>query len=493
MSAAYNRKSRECSRASAKDRTRRKKASELTGPLLTTGTVTEGTTNNSDSGKAEPISYGPVDSETVALSYYHGLISREDVQELLKKPGDFLFRLTEPYPGQPRNVILSVNVGQPTDKDGELMHYVISKTENGLYILNDGYYSTFPEIVRSLLRMKTTRIGKKDVQFLHVVKRKRWELRHRDVDTEKKIGEGAFGEVYLGKFTNQDGERVPVAIKLFKLEALTKEQIKSINREARIMRNLHHSNIIKLYGVAAEIEPIMLVIELADKGALNTYLEKHPETPAEKRLQMCAQAAFGVEYLHSKHLIHCDLAARNCLYGEGKVKISDFGMTADAPEQKVPKGTKAPIRWLAPDTVVHCVYTQKTDVYSFGVLAWEIIVGGEPYAGFLNPEVLVKIREGVHLEFPESVPSKVTQLIKTGCWAMAPQARYTMKDVSSGFEDLTNIARPEPIATPHHKSSSRTSRKAAKKASYIQRETFPGRMSLINESAKKKRKGFSKD
>ncbi|GMT00717.1 hypothetical protein PENTCL1PPCAC_22891, partial [Pristionchus entomophagus] len=216
-------------------------------------------------------------------------------------------------------------------------------------------------------------------------------------------------------------------------------------REDRLMRNLDHPNIVKLYGVAAGQEPLMLVMELATDGALDSYLGKNELLPQGKRMEMICQAAWGIEYLHGKNCLHRDIAARNCLYGGGNVKITDFGLSRLGETYQMNPKNKVPIRWLAPETLKSAGYSRKTDVWSWGVLVWEIFNNGiEPYPGMTTIEVLRFVKGGKHLDIGEKMDNKtVAEMIEKKSFEFGPDERATMTQIVKELENMTGLKQPE--------------------------------------------------
>ncbi|VDM55987.1 unnamed protein product [Angiostrongylus costaricensis] len=210
----------------------------------------------------------------------------------------------------------------------------------------------------------------------------KWEYSPQSVQVGKLITTVTYGEIREGKLTKTDGTVIDVAIKVMKGPSETcKQQTKEMVKEARLMRNLNHTNIIRFYGVCLLEQPIYLLFELLSGGPLDVYLMKHKqEISKDERLQMVMSVGWGLEYLHSNAILHRDIAAKSCFYSVGKlVKISEFGLSRQGTIYSMKTARKMSIKWMAPESLRTLMFTQKSDVYSYGVLIYEVFSCAEPY------------------------------------------------------------------------------------------------------------------
>ncbi|KAG7295195.1 hypothetical protein JYU34_022164 [Plutella xylostella] len=272
----------------------------------------------------------------------------------------------------------------------------------------------------------------------------------------KALGQGAFGEVYQGLYKHrlQDTVEMPVAVKT--LPELSSSQAESdFLMEAAIMAKFNHPNIVHLIGVCFDRHPRFIVLELLAGGDLKNFLrESRPRIERAtaltmKDLLLCAlDICKGCRYLEAKRFIHRDIAARNCLLtsrGPGRVvKIADFGMARDIYRSDYyKKGGKAmlPIKWMPPEAYIDGVFTIKTDVWSFGVLLWEVFsLGVMPYTGCSNREVMEMVSGGGRLEKPYGCPDEIYQLM-CECWNPIPEERPTF---ASMFDRLNTFLQVDP-------------------------------------------------
>ncbi|KAM4043716.1 proto-oncogene tyrosine-protein kinase ROS [Anomaloglossus baeobatrachus] len=270
------------------------------------------------------------------------------------------------------------------------------------------------------------------------------------------LGSGAFGEVYQGIAKNILGPGTGsqnVAVKTLKSDATDQEKVEFL-KEAHLMSQFQHSNILKLLGVCLHNEPQYIILELMDGGDLLSYLRgARANTHVQEALlstvdllDMSMDICTGCFYLEKMHFVHRDLAARNCLVSVKEyhnprrmVKIGDFGLARDVYKsdyyRKKGEGL-LPVRWMAPESLIDGIFTTRSDVWSFGVLLWELFsLGQQPYQGYSNMEVLHFVRSGQRMDSPDNCPDDMWNLMLK-CWAQNPAQRPIFARIQKQLEEL---------------------------------------------------------
>ncbi|XP_077453058.1 NT-3 growth factor receptor-like isoform X2 [Stigmatopora argus] len=281
-------------------------------------------------------------------------------------------------------------------------------------------------------------------------------LKRRDIILKRELGEGAFGKVFLAEYYTlcPKMNKMLVAVKTLKDPTLSAK--KDFQREADLLTNLQHEHIVKFYGVCFDGDPLIMVFEYMKHGDLNKFLRAlgpdamilvdgqqlqfNGKLGLSEMLHIASHIAAGMIYLASQHFVHRDLATRNCLVGNAlQVKIGDFGMSRDiysTDYYRVGGHTMLPIRWMPPESIMYRKFTTETDVWSFGVVLWEIFTNGkQPWFQLANNEVIECITQGRVLERPRLCPKAVYDVM-LGCWQREPQQRLNMKDIQNTLLSL---------------------------------------------------------
>uniref|UniRef100_A0A1B6CKF4 Protein kinase domain-containing protein n=1 Tax=Clastoptera arizonana TaxID=38151 RepID=A0A1B6CKF4_9HEMI len=271
----------------------------------------------------------------------------------------------------------------------------------------------------------------------------------------QEIGEGCFGKVYKGELKHEDNVEI-VAIKVLK-EAASKEAEEDFMREVEIMSSFKHSNILSLIGVALK-EPNKspwMIFEFMPHGDLTEVLRSNsrhlwnatsnmPRLSKDSLHSIALQIAKGMAYLAAQRFVHRDLACRNCLVGDNlTVKIADFGMSRDVytcDYYKIGGSRLLPVRWMSPESVMYGRFTLESDVWSYGVVLWEIYsLGKQPYFGHCNEEVVRLILQGIMLIPPEDCPPVVCELMRS-CWKTEPRDRTNFNTIQDALSTTIQSA-----------------------------------------------------
>uniref|UniRef100_A0A671XJL9 receptor protein-tyrosine kinase n=1 Tax=Sparus aurata TaxID=8175 RepID=A0A671XJL9_SPAAU len=268
----------------------------------------------------------------------------------------------------------------------------------------------------------------------------------------KELGRGEFGSVYKGVFTTNEGMEIKVAVKTLRVGFYSHEDLHEFLREAEIMQSFNHENVVGLLGVTLQREqdiplPVPLVIlPYMKHGDLRQFLIGTRYgyipmfVPHQSLLRFMIDIAAGMDYLSLQGFLHRDLAARNCMLGDDlRVCVADFGLSkkiysSNYYRQKV--ATRLPVKWMAMESLSDSVYTNKSDVWAFGVTMWEIVSRGRtPYPGIPNHELLDLLLSGHRLKLPKDCDHKLYEVMQS-CWDKQPSHRPGFRELGETLKGL---------------------------------------------------------
>ncbi|MCJ8749822.1 hypothetical protein PDJAM_G00192130 [Pangasius djambal] len=392
-----------------------------------------------------------------AEKWYFPDTKRLDAEKLLQaegnKHGSFLIRECESQPGE-----LSMSVLD----EGKVKHYKIKRSDNGHYFVSKRrsfitlkelveYYSTSEDGLCVRLTQPCRKATAPQTHGLSYNTVDQWEIPRSSICLQRKLGGGQFGEVYEGLWNNTTA----VAVKTLRQGSMNSQDFL---REAQIMKKLRHPKLIQLYAVCTVGEPIYIITELMSNGSLLEYLQKDRGefVRMPDQVELGAQVAAGMAYLEIQNYIHRDLAARNVLVGDNNnCKVADFGLARvfscegdgvydyeDNEEEcvyEVKQGTKLPIKWTAPEALHENKFTIKSDVWSFGILLYEIMTFGQtPYSTLTNVQVMQRLRTSYRMPCPANCPKRIYDIM-TECWKDSPPDRPTFETLQWKLEEFYDV------------------------------------------------------
>ncbi|TKR95105.1 hypothetical protein L596_009318 [Steinernema carpocapsae] len=407
----------------AEKKNRSKKSSMLIGD--------EGEDDKGRNQKIEKL----MEAEQMALAHlewYHGLMPREEIQCLLKNDGDFCLRKTDV--GKSERYALSVFWGD------RVRHILPKLTSDNKWTIRE---VGFDKVEKLLVFFITTKaeIQTDGTKLLKPINRPDWYILHEQVTLKKKLGSGNFGDVFMAELSQKNGEVIPAAVKTLRGKIRKSERVQFV-KEASLMRRFNHENIVRILGVAPQQEPIMILLELASGGALKSHCRDKIDLTVDQLTKYCLDAANGMDYLSAHLVIHRDIAARNCLLNDKNVvKISDFGLSvADHNEVKESKLKNVPVKWLAPETLMKGIFSTKSDVWSFGIMMWEIYsrCKKDPYPGMTNKETRAMVQTDARMDPPSETPSYGVELMKM-CWKAKPEDRPDWPEIVKRLSEACGV------------------------------------------------------
>ncbi|XP_070194131.1 tyrosine-protein kinase receptor Tie-1-like [Littorina saxatilis] len=278
-----------------------------------------------------------------------------------------------------------------------------------------------------------------------------WDIpRSSLVLTTQLLGNGHFGQVKKG-FVRMRGAKIPVAIKSLKENASEKDKRDFLNELVILKQVGKHTNVVCLVG-ACHIRGVMYVaMEYAKHGDLRSFLRKSrklrqheygncgsiPFVSKTMLLRFALGAAQGMRHLAEKQIIHRDLAARNVLLGDHLVaKIADFGLSKNDETYVKTSSTRVPIRWMAVESLFNNTYTTQSDVWSFGVVLWEIFtLGGTPYSSTDTQQLFAYLKDGYRLKRPK-ICDQNTYAMMLQCWNETAERRPTFSELCGRLQRM---------------------------------------------------------
>lgn len=259
----------------------------------------------------------------------------------------------------------------------------------------------------------------------------------------QKFACGMYSRLYRGEYLNQE-----VAVKIVRMpdedEAVAKKLARQFHQEVSLLSRLHHVNVVQFVGAMKKPPVFCIITGYLAGGSLRAFLHKiQPNTVAmDQLLAFSLDIAHGMEYLHSQGVLHLDLKSHNLVLGENScVKVTDFGVARTQSECASMTPDSGTYRWMAPEMISNKTFSMKADVYSFGIILWEMFTGEIPYHDMSTIQAaFAVVDKEVRPPVPANCPRPLKELMEE-CWATNPDKRPSFYEIVKRLDQFQDCVR----------------------------------------------------
>ncbi|XP_040381731.1 serine/threonine-protein kinase STY17-like isoform X2 [Oryza brachyantha] len=264
-----------------------------------------------------------------------------------------------------------------------------------------------------------------------------WEVDPRLLKFERKLASGSFGDLYHGIYCTQD-----VAIKVLKPERVSVDMLREFAQEVYIMKKVRHKNVVQFIGACTRPPILCIVTEFMRGGSIFDFLYNLGGTfQLPDVLRIASDVTKGMNYLHQINIVHRDLKTANLLMDDKVVKVADFGVARVKDQSGVMTAETGTYRWMAPEVIEHLPYDQKADVFSFGIVIWELLTGKLPYEDMTPLQAAVAV---VQNDLRPIIPADANPMLAgllQKCWQKDPALRPTFAEILDILNSIKEAVR----------------------------------------------------
>uniref|UniRef100_A0A0E0LKG9 non-specific serine/threonine protein kinase n=1 Tax=Oryza punctata TaxID=4537 RepID=A0A0E0LKG9_ORYPU len=269
-----------------------------------------------------------------------------------------------------------------------------------------------------------------------------WEVDPRLLKFERKLASGSFGDLYHGTYCSQD-----VAIKVLKPERVSVDMLREFAQEVYIMKKVRHKNVVQFIGACTRPPILCIVTEFMRGGSIFDFLYNFRGTfQLPDVLRIASDVSKGMNYLHQINIVHRDLKTANLLMDDQVVKVADFGVARVKDQSGVMTAETGTYRWMAPEVIEHLPYDQRADVFSFGIVIWELLTRKLPYEDMTPLQAAVAVvQKDLRPVIPADTHPTLAGLLQK-CWQKDPALRPTFAEIL----DILNSIKEQAVRSSGH-------------------------------------------